>query len=120
MRAVVTAENGAVSSRIDPRFGRARWFVIVDTETGEVETHDNQQASGVEHGAGPQAARLLGQLKAQALITGNVGPKAFQALQEAGIEVYLTYAGTVEGTIERLKAGRLSAARQPSNKGHNA
>ncbi len=118
MKAAVTAENGTISSRIDPRFGRARWFVIVDTETGEVQAHDNQQASEAEHGAGPRAAQRLAELGARALITGNVGPKAFQALQAAGIEVYLTYAGTVSGTVERLKAGRLSPAKKPSKMGH--
>lgn len=117
MKAAVTAENGTVSSPIDPRFGRARWFVIVDTETGEVQAHDNQ-ASEAAHGAGIQAAQKLVELGAQVLITGNVGPNAFHALQAAGIKVYLTYAGTVAGTVERLKAGRLSRAEKPSKRGH--
>jgi predicted Fe-Mo cluster-binding NifX family protein len=118
MKAAVTAEGGSISSRIDPRFGRARWFVIVDTETGDVQTHDNQQASEAEHGAGPRAAQILSQLGAQVVITGNVGPNALRALEAAGIEVYLTYAGTVSGTIERLKAGRLSRATKPTRRGH--
>jgi len=118
MRAAVTAEQGTRSSRIDPRFGRARWFVIVDTETGAVEAHDNREATGAEHGAGIQAARRVAELGAQVVITGNLGPNAFEALRAAGIEVYLTYAGTVSGTIERLRAGRLSPAQRPTTRGH--
>jgi predicted Fe-Mo cluster-binding NifX family protein len=92
----------------------------VDTETGEVQAHDNQQASEAEHGAGIRAAQKLVELGAQVVITGNVGPNAFQALHAAGIKIYLTYAGTVAGTVERLKAGRLSRAEKPSKRGHGS
>jgi hypothetical protein len=34
MKAAVTAEEGTVSSRIDPRFGRSRWYVPVERLVG--------------------------------------------------------------------------------------
>jgi predicted Fe-Mo cluster-binding NifX family protein len=118
MKVAVTAKTGDISSPIDPRFGRAPWIVLVDTETGASEIHDNERAAQAEHGAGIRAAQALASLGAQALITGNVGPNAFETLKAAGIKIYLTYAGTVQGTIERLKNGKLSPAESPSKKGH--
>ena len=118
MKIVVTAKWAELESAIDPRFGRAPWLVAVDTETGEVTVRDNQQATNAAHGAGVRAARLALELGAQAVITGNIGPNAFRPLQDAGIKVYLTYAGTVEGTVARLLAGRLTEATAPSKRGH--
>jgi predicted Fe-Mo cluster-binding NifX family protein len=118
MKVAVTAASSSITSQIDPRFGRAPWFVIVDTDSGQVEFHDNQPAQQKQEGAGIQAGQAVGKLGVQAVITGNVGPNAFRALKAAGMQVYLTYAGTVEGAIERLKAGRLTPADQPSRQGH--
>ncbi len=118
MKVVVTAKLGELGSVIDPRFGRAPWLVAVDTETGEMTAHDNQQATGAAHGAGTRAAQIAIDLGAQAVITGNIGPNAYRALKAAGIQVYLTYAGSVEGTVTRLKAGRLAMAEAPSTRGH--
>ena len=36
MKIAVTAQGGELTSELDPRFGRAAWFVIVDTDTGEL------------------------------------------------------------------------------------
>ena len=117
MKVAVSAEGRELSSRVDPRFGRAPCFVIMDTETGQVEVHDNQAAAGAAQGAGPQAAQAIADRGVRAVITGNVGPNAFQALQAADVAVYLVYAGTVQEAIERLKAGKLQPADRPSKAG---
>lgn len=93
-------------------------LVAVDTETGEVTAHDNKVDSDAAHGAGVRAAQTAIRIGAQAVITGNIGPNAFRPLQAAGIQVYLTYAGTMEGIIARLEAGRLTAITEPSKRGH--
>jgi predicted Fe-Mo cluster-binding NifX family protein len=49
------------------------------------------------------------------VLTGFVGPKAFQALQAARIEIGQNLDGlTVREAVERYKQGRVKAARQPN------
>ena len=43
MKVVVTAQGSTLDSPVDPRFGRARYFLVVETETGEFTV-----ASGME------------------------------------------------------------------------
>ncbi len=117
MKVAISAQAGELSAAIDPRCGRAPWFVVVDTDSGAVQAHDNRQTAARSEAAGPQAAALVAASGAEAVITGNVGPKAFKALQAAGVEVYLVYTGTVEQVVERLKAGKLRRADKPTRKG---
>ena len=48
MKIAVTSTGKTLDSDIDPRFGRAAYFVIVDTETMdfEVKENDNIAAAG--------------------------------------------------------------------------
>jgi len=119
MKIVVTTTSAARTSEIDPRFGRALWFALLDAETGDVTFHDNRSGTKAAQGAGTQAAERVAALGADALVTGNIGPNAFEALRSAGVAVYLTYAGTVDSVVERLRAGRLSRAERPTRRGHS-
>jgi len=67
-------------------------------------------ATGQASGAGPAAAQLIGQTGAQAVISGNIGPNANQALSAGGIEVYTGATGSVREAVEALKTGQLQSA----------
>lgn len=118
MKVVVTAQGTHLESLVDPRFGRARYFLLVDTDTLEATAHDNAQNLDLPQGAGIQAAQLVARLGAEALVTGHVGPKAFATLQAANVAVYTGATGTVREAIEQLNGGRLSPAERPDVKGH--
>jgi predicted Fe-Mo cluster-binding NifX family protein len=107
MKAVVTARGSVLSSELDPRFGRAGYFVLVDTESGEYSAHDNTHNVRAAHGAGTQAAQDVINLGAKAVITGSIGPKAVAVLEAANVEVYQQTWGTVRDAIEHLKSARL-------------
>jgi predicted Fe-Mo cluster-binding NifX family protein len=62
----------ALSSEIDPRFSRASYFVVVDTDTGELSAHDNSENVRAAHGAGVQAAQGIVNFGVEGLITGNI------------------------------------------------
>ena len=83
MKIVITSQGTSLESPVDPRFGRAKHFVLVDTNTGELSAHDNSQNLNAPQGAGIQAAQAVAQLGAEAVLTGHVGPKAFTTLQAA-------------------------------------
>ena len=118
MKVAVTSQGRDLDSLVDPRFGRTRWFIVVDTETGRFDVVDNEQNVNAVQGAGIQAARQVSQHGASVLLTGHCGPNAFRTLQAAGINVVVGVDGTVAGAIERFKRGELSPADRPDVDGH--
>jgi predicted Fe-Mo cluster-binding NifX family protein len=118
MKIIVTSQGTNLDSAVDPRFGRARHFLLVDTETMQTTAHDNAQNLNAPQGAGIQAAQAVSNLGAGAIITGHVGPKAFTTLRAAGIAVYLGASGTAREAIEQFRAGRLQLADSANVEGH--
>ncbi len=118
MRVSITSTGPDMASQVDPRFGRAGFFIVVDTETGEFSTHDNGRNMNAAHGAGIQSARLVASLKVDAVITGNMGPKAFSALQSANVKIYIGASGSVTQAVEQFKSGQLECADKPNVDGH--
>jgi len=106
MRICVTSQGKDLDSEVDPRFGRCAYFLIVDTENMEFEAVLNGGV-GAAGGAGIQAAQAIAGLGAEAVVTGNVGPNAFEALNAAGIRMFTGASGTVRRTVEAFKAGAL-------------
>lgn len=113
MRIAVSAASGSLDAQVDPRFGRCRYFVIVDTETMGFEGLPNMSMSAPS-GAGIQAAQTLANRSVQTVLTGNVGPNAFQALSAAGINIVTGVFGTVRDAVERFKSGQLRATTAPT------
>ena len=118
MKIAITATGKDMASSVDPRFGRAKYFVVVDTDTNESAAHDNAQNLNAAQGAGIQAGETVARLGVQAVVTGNVGPKAFRTLHAAGIKVYLCKPMTVAEALKRFKAGELKEASAANVEGH--
>jgi predicted Fe-Mo cluster-binding NifX family protein len=118
MRIAITALGKEMLSPVDQRFGRARWFIVAETDTGEFESVDNEKNVDAAQGAGIQAARNVARLGVKAVVTGNVGPKAFAALKAAGIDVYLGANGTVREALEQFKTGALEVAHTSNVESH--
>ena len=118
MKVCITAQGTDMEAEVDPRFGRAQQFIVADTETGASEAHDNSQNLNAMQGAGVQAAQNVADLGVEALVTGNVGPKAFAALNAAGIKIYVGASGTVRDALAQFRAGQLQSASQASVEGH--
>lgn len=106
MKIAVTSKSDKLESEIDPRFGRCSYFLIVDIENMSFESISNEisMASG---GAGIRAAQTVAKTGADIVVTGNMGPNAFQTLSAAGIMVFIGAQGTVKEAIEKYKKGEL-------------
>ncbi len=117
MKICVTSEGSSLDSKVDPRFGRCQHFIIVDTDTLEFEEIENPNIESMG-GAGIQSAQLVASKKIKAVLTGNVGPNAFQTLQAAGIEIFTGASGTVKEAIEKYKKGEFKAVSGPSVSSH--
>jgi len=102
----ITAQGNNPDAAVDPRFGRCRYFWIVDTVSGQQEILENPngQNSG---GAGIQSAQLMVSKSVEAVLTGNIGPNASQVLTPAGIKIYTGITGKVTEVIDRFKSGDL-------------
>jgi predicted Fe-Mo cluster-binding NifX family protein len=107
MKICITASSKGSSAAMDSRFARAPFLVVIDSETGEAETHPNEAASA-GHGAGVQAAQTVSRLGAEVLLTAHCGPKAFEVLDAAGVKVFSIGSGTVSEAVEAWKAGTLT------------
>ena len=105
-RICVTSEGNSLDSRVDPRFGRCRYFMIVDTGSLEFEAIQNPNRESMG-GAGIQSGQLVAVKKVKAVVTGNVGPNAYQTLVAAGIDIYTGAEGSIKGAIEAYKSGKL-------------
>ncbi|PLY04873.1 MAG: dinitrogenase iron-molybdenum cofactor biosynthesis protein [Desulfuromonas sp.] len=102
MLIAVTANEANLQAEIDPRFGRAACFLIIDTETGEVRAHDNSSGIEAANGAGTGAAQTLSEYGVSDLYTGRVGPKAAAVLDQAQIRYHENISGTVQALLDRL------------------
>ena len=118
MKVAISSYGQEITSEVDPRFGRASFFIVVDVETGEFTVHVNNQNLNAAQGAGIQAARNVMVLGVDAVITGNVGPKAFTTLQAGNLEVYIGAKGSVKDAIEAFKANRLECVSEANVEGH--
>jgi len=111
----ISSEGPALTDMVDSRFGRAAGFVVVDLDTMATSYVDNGQSQAMAHGAGIQTAERIADAGAGVLLTGIVGPKAFQALEAAGIKVGQNLEGiTVGEAVERYKSGQLPFADGPN------
>jgi predicted Fe-Mo cluster-binding NifX family protein len=113
MKIAVAASGNTLDAVVDPRFGRCAWFVIVDSDTLAFEAVQNPGAMA-GGGAGIQAAQLVSSKGAHAVVAGNMGPNAHQALTAAGIQILPFIGGTVRQAVEAVKAGTLTAAAAPT------
>ena len=113
MKICVTSEGDKLDSKVDPRFGRCQYFIIMDTDTMEFEAIRNPNIDAMG-GAGIQSGQLISERKVKSVITGNVGPNAFQTLQAAGIDVITGVSGTIKDAAEKYKKGELKPTQGPS------
>jgi predicted Fe-Mo cluster-binding NifX family protein len=118
MKVLVTTTGETMDATLDARFGRAELFAVVDTEGGELSVVRNDAARGALQGAGIQAAELASRLGVAAVITGHCGPKAFAALQAAGIAVVSGARGTVAQAVDAWRRGELKPASSADVEGH--
>jgi predicted Fe-Mo cluster-binding NifX family protein len=113
MKIAVSASGPDLESRVDPRFGRAPYFLIVNPDTMEFEVVENRINLQAAHGAGIQAATLVARHRPAAVITGHCGPKAYDTLVAAGIQVIVGLEGPIRQVVQQYQKGNLQAASAP-------
>lgn len=118
MKLAVTAKGTSLSDDVDPRFGRAPYILIVDTETMDYEVLDNSSNVNAFKGAGIQAATMVAEKRAKVLLTGYCGPNAFRTVQAAGMKVVSDVTGTVEQAVNSFLSGSMQYSEAANAEGH--
>jgi len=111
MKLAVTATGPALEAEVDPRFGRAQYFLIVDSKTMAIEVMENSSINAA-HGAGIQSGQIMSEKGVEVVVTGSVGPNAFHTLSAAGIQILQSPVGSVQHAVELFNEGKLQAITQ--------
>ena len=118
MKIAVSSTGTDLNAQVDPRFGRCRYFIVVDPDTMEFEALENSGAmSG--GGAGIATGQFITGKGVDAVLTGNCGPNAFNVLEAAGIKVMTGVSGMVQDAVEGYKSGKYQASSQPNVAPHS-
>ncbi|MBN2723831.1 MAG: NifB/NifX family molybdenum-iron cluster-binding protein [Deltaproteobacteria bacterium] len=104
MKIAVTSQNNSIDSDFDSRFGRAPWFIVLNTEDGSWSAVDNSENLNAAHGAGTQSARTIINLGVNALVTGHCGPKASEVLKMAGVDIFDTNATSCMDALNKYRS----------------
>ena len=107
MKIAISSSGDNLAAQTHSLFGRCDYFVIVDTETGESTALKNKSADA-STGAGTACAQELFTIGVRAVVSGKVGPNAYEVLKAAGVTMYSAPPGiSVQEALEKFKAGSL-------------
>jgi predicted Fe-Mo cluster-binding NifX family protein len=107
MKIAVSSSGDTLQAKTHELFGRCDYFVIIDAESGLWKAIKNSSAE-TPSGAGTACAQLMFDEGVNVVISGQIGPYAFDALTGAGISMFQTPPGfTVSQTVEQFKTGTL-------------
>lgn len=119
MRLAITTSGNSPESLLDSRFGRAKGFILFTVESDHWEFIENKQNLNAVQGAGIQSAKTVLDAGAECVISGHIGPKAFQVLSGAGVAMYTaSEEKSVKEIIEQYKAKELQKMEEPDVEGH--
>ena len=96
----ITAQGNDLEAELDPSFGRAHYFLIIDPETLDYEVLLNPHAE-TSQGAGIQTAQLITNKDVSAVLTGHCGPHAQRVLNSAGIRIITGLSGKVRNILSQ-------------------
>jgi len=114
----ISAIDATVSSEVDQRFGRAKFFALYNTETQEWSFLDNKIQLNAAQGAGIQSAETLAKAGVNVVLTGHCGPNAYRTLSSAEITLYTGASGSLQEALNAYLDEKLTPAAGADVEGH--
>ena len=116
MKLFITATGKNIDAKTDARFGRAPWFLIIDTDTGAIIEAVENIAAAQGQEAGLTAAQLVSDKNVDAVLTGSFGPIATNAFRTTGVSLFegLSPQDTVKEALAKFKQGSYGKAQSGS------
>jgi len=117
MKIAVTSTGPTLDDNVEARFGRCAYFLIIETDTMQLEALENPNIA-LGGGAGIQSAQLMSEKGVTIVLTGNCGPNAFNVFGQAGIQVIVGVSGPARNAVAQFKTGAFSSASGPNVSNH--
>ena len=116
MKIAVSATKGSLDADVDLRFGRCPYYAIFEIEDKKIKNQKFlENTAGQEmRGAGITGAQMIANKKVEVVITGNIGPNAFNVLSRTGIKIITSVSGNVKEVVEKYLKGDLKTTNQPN------
>ena len=118
MKVALTTQGTDLDAEMHPRFGRATYILLVDSETLDFEVIDNTENVNRLSGSGIQAGTLMSDRGAEVLITGYCGPNAMKTLNAAKIKVVSDAEGIARDVMAKFNAGEYTFTTEANADGH--
>lgn len=118
MKIAISATGRNMDSILDMRFGRCEYFQIHDSESGEFVVVENKGLT-CSGGAGIASAQQLIDENVNVIVTGNLGPNAFEIIEKAEIKAYRCGNICIKSVLEKLENNELKeiAVASPAHNG---
>jgi predicted Fe-Mo cluster-binding NifX family protein len=117
MKIAISSTGKDLDAQVDPRFGRCQYFIIVEPKSLEYKVFENPNIDAAG-GAGIQSGRMMADNGVKAVLTGNVGPNAFQTLNAAKVEIITGVSGTVREAVQRYNNGEFQSTKEATVADH--
>jgi len=110
MKIAISSTGKTMEDDVDARFGRCSYFLIVEIDkkkktiknTKAVENTAKTQMGG----AGITAGQIVANEKVDAIITTNLGPRAFSVFEQFGMKIYQGH-GKIKEVVQDFINGKL-------------
>lgn len=108
MKIAISSTGKNIKSDVSNIFGRCPYFIIANVKDKKIEKTEAIENISVDQsgGAGISAVQSLAEKNINIIITGNVGPRALDALKQFNIEVYFGE-GSVQNVLQEFIDGKL-------------
>jgi len=107
MKVAISVTDNSLDADIDPRFGRCAFLIVVESDTMEIVGGGRNEFAAAPGGAGTQTAQRAAQLGAEAILTGNLGPNAYNVLKAAKIRTITGVSGPARQAVQDFLEGKL-------------
>ncbi len=117
MKVAVSSKGKKIDDDVDKLFGRCQCFLIVQIKDKKIIDVNPIQNSSSEKigGAGISAAQCIAKENVDAIITGNIGPRAEDVLKQFDIESYRGD-GCIKDVLQEFIKGNLKKINEPAIK----
>jgi predicted Fe-Mo cluster-binding NifX family protein len=120
MKIAISSEGKDLESEVDARFGRCSYFLIVETKNNKIERFKaiENTAKAQMGGAGITAGEIVANQKVDAIITVNLGPRAFSVFEQFGIKIYQGK-GKIKKVVQEFLNGNLKELKNATGPQHS-
>ena len=108
LKIAISATEKNINSNVSNIFGRCPYFIIAEIKNQKIKKSEAIENKNINQrgGVGVLTAQLIAKKNVNTVITGNVGPRAFDVLKQFKIKIY-SGEGTIKEVLEKFVNGKL-------------